>query len=174
MPAILMSQHTNNRKRGHSPPLPPERPGHRALRRGRVSLANHAYLVTSATIGRQCFFADFHAGCAAARYFEKSALLGDARMLAWVLMPDHAHWLVQLGEHDPLCLVVNRIKSGSARFANRVLARKGALWEPAYHDHGLRREEDLRGVARYMIANPLRAGLVRRLGDYPFWNAIWV
>ena len=136
---------------------------------GVYPLANHAYLVTSATIGRQCFFDDFHAGCAAARCFEESALLGDARMLAWVLMPDYTHWLVQLGKKDPLSLVVNRIKSASARFANRVLARKGAFWEPGYHDHGLRREEDLRGVARYnMIANPLRAGLVQRVGDYPF------
>ena len=164
----------NPHNRGHGTLLPPGKSGQRALRRGRVSLANHAYLVTSATIGRQCFFDNFPAGCAAARCFEESALLGDARMLAWVLMPDHFHWLVQLGENDSLCLVVNRIKSASARSANRVLAKKGALWEPGYHDHGLRSGKDLRDVARYMIANPLRAGLVRRIGDYPFWNAIWV
>lgn len=169
-----MTQHSNNRHPSNGPHQPQEKSGQRALRRGRASLANHVYLVTSATIGRQCFFSDFQAGCAAARCFEKSALLGDARMLAWVLMPDHAHWLVQLGEDDPLSLVVNRIKSASARMANLVLQRRGALWEPAYHDHCLRREEDLRSVARYMIANPLRAGLARWVGDYPFWNAVWV
>jgi hypothetical protein len=32
----------------------------------------------------------------------------------------------------------------------------------------------MRDVARYMIANPVRAGLVRRVGDYSFWNAVWV
>lgn len=170
----IMSQQSNNRHPKRDPNQQPEKSGHRALRRGRASLANHAYLVTSPTIGRQCFFADFQAGCAAARCFEASALLGDARMLAWVLMPDHAHWLVQLGEDDPLSLVVNRLKSASARYANRVLQRKGPIWEPAYHDHCLRREEDLRSVARYMIANPVRAGLAQRVGDYPFWNAIWV
>jgi len=170
----IMSQQSNNRHSKRDPHQQPEKSGHRALRRGRASLANHVYLVTSATIGRQCFFADFHAGCAAARCFENSALLGDARMLAWVLMPDHAHWLVQLGEDDPLSLVVNRLKSASARYVNRILQRKGPIWEPAYHDHCLRREEDLRSVARYMIANPVRAGLVQRIVDYPFWNAIWV
>jgi len=169
-----MSQQSNNRHPKHGANQQPEKSGHRALRRGRISLANHVYLVTSTTIGRQCFFADFQAGCAAARSFEKSALLGEARMLDWVLMPDHAHWLIQLGEDDPLSQVVNRLKSASARYANRILQRKGPIWEPAYHDHGLRREEDLRGVARYMIANPLRAGLAQRVGDYPFWNAIWV
>jgi REP element-mobilizing transposase RayT len=95
-------------------------------------------------------------------------------MLAWVLMPDHAHWLLQLGEKDELGIVVNRLKSSSSRLANRVLDRQGMFWAPAYHDHALRAEEDLLNIARYIVANPLRAGLVQRIGDYPFWNAIWV
>ncbi|MEQ7866160.1 transposase, partial [Xanthomonas sp. WHRI 8393] len=35
-------------------------------------------------------------------------------------------------------------------------------------------KDDLRLAARYLIANPLRAGLVERVGDYPFWDAIWL
>lgn len=95
-------------------------------------------------------------------------------MLAWVLMPDHAHWLVQLGECDALGLVVNRLKSASARAANRALCRSGPLWARAFHDHALRADEEIRRSARYVVANPLRAGLVDRIGDYPFWNAVWV
>ncbi len=172
MPALTVVSNSNDR--GPGPLLQRDKPGQRALRCGRVSLAHHAYLLTSVTIGRQCFFADFHAACAAARCFEDGAILGDARMLAWVLMPDHAHWLLQLGEQDALGTVVNRIKSASVRLANRVLARRGALWESAYHDHALRSDEELRDVARYVIANPVRAGLVQRIGDYSFWNAGWV
>ncbi|MDE2309671.1 MAG: transposase, partial [Betaproteobacteria bacterium] len=110
----------------------------------------------------------------ASHYFEDRAVLGDAAMLAWVLMPDHAHWLIELSEHDVLSAVVNRIKSASARHANRVLERKGVLWSAAFHDHALRAEDDLLDTARYVVANPLRAGLVKNLGDYPFWNAIWL
>ncbi len=95
-------------------------------------------------------------------------------MLAWVLMPDHAHWLLQLGEHDSLPSVVTRLKCASARNANRVLQKRGAVWGRAYHEHVLRDEEQLLVVARYLVANPLRAGLVTRLGDYPFWNATWL
>jgi hypothetical protein len=29
-------------------------------------------------------------------------------------------------------------------------------------------------MARYIIANPLRAGLVDRIGDYPLWDAMWL
>jgi len=38
----------------------------------------------------------------------------------------------------------------------------------------LRNDEDLLDVARYVVANPVRAGLVPRVGDYPFWNAVWL
>jgi len=35
-------------------------------------------------------------------------------------------------------------------------------------------DEGLRAVARYVIANPVRAGLAERVGDYPFWDAVWL
>ena len=148
--------------------------GHAALRKGRVSVSNGIYLVTSTTINRTRVFGNFRAACAASRCFEDRVVLGDAAMLARVLMPDHAHWLLELSEHDVLSAVVNRIKSASSRHANRTLESKGSLWSPAYHDHALRAEDDLQDTARYVVANPLRAGLVSRLGDYPFWNAVWL
>ncbi|MCJ1887640.1 transposase [Pseudomonas sp. LA21] len=149
-------------------------PGHVALRKGRVSLPHTAYLITSITQKRQFFFSDFAAGCAAARCFEDQELLNGCRMLAWVLMPDHVHWLIQLGPDPHLESLVNRLKSASARLANRSLGRRGPLWASAFHDRALRREEDLRAIARYLVANPIRAGLVRSVGDYPFWNATWL
>lgn len=150
------------------------KPGNQALRYGRVSLPNQVYLITTATRHRQAFFEDFAAACVAARCFSDTDILGDAILLAWVLMPDHVHWLLQLGITDDLDLVVNRLKSASARKANKVLHRSGALWQAAYYDRALRAEEDLRGVARYLVANPMRAGLVKCIGDYPFWNAVWL
>ncbi len=151
-----------------------QKQGHRALRKGRVSIASGVYLVTATTLDRQKLFADFAAGCAAARCFEDARLLGDAKMLAWVLMPDHVHWLLQLGERGELSVVASRLKSASARHANRALGRVGTVWARAFHDHALRSEDDLQDTARYVVANPLRAGLVTRIGDYPFWNAVWL
>ena len=95
-------------------------------------------------------------------------------MLAWVLMPDHAHWLLQLGENDTLANAVTRLKCASARSANRALGRSGAVWGRAFHEHALRDERKLLATARYLVANPLRAGLVTKLGNYPFWNSIWL
>ena len=158
-----MDEHHSHRK-----------PGHAALRKGRASVCNMAYLITATTDNREPLFTHFPAACAAARCFEDAALLGESRMLAWVLMPDHAHWLLQLGDQDALGEVIGRLKPASSRHTNRKLNRTGALWSRAFHDNALRAEEDLQAVARYIVANPLRAGLVSRIGDYPFWNAIWL
>jgi putative transposase len=152
----------------------PKTPGHAALRRGRVSLSNTVYLITAISVNREPFFAHFAGACSAARCFEDAVLLRNSRMLAWVLMPDHVHWLLQLGEGDNLSDVVGRLKSASSRHSNRALGRTGSLWSTAFHDHALRKEDDLPAVARYVVANPLRAGLAKRLGDYPFWNAAWL
>lgn len=89
-------------------------------------------------------------------------------------MPDHLHWLVQLGEPSPLPAAVQRLKGRSARAVNGWLRRRGALWQRGFHDHALRREDDLATVARYVVRNPVRAGLVRRVGDWPLWDAQWL
>jgi REP element-mobilizing transposase RayT len=149
-------------------------PGHAVLRKGRVSICSTAYLITTTTQNREPLFTHFPAACSTARCFDDATLLRESRMLAWVLMPDHAHWLLQLGETDSLGDVIGRLKSASSRHTNRTLNRTGPLWSKAFHDHALREEEDLQAVARYIVANPLRAGLVKRIGDYPLWNAIWL
>ena len=91
-------------------------------------------------------------------------------MLAWVLMPDHVHWMVQLGSAKPL----HKVVEFSAADANVALDRRGSLWARGFHDRALRQDDDLRTVARYIIANPLRAGLARRVGDYPYWNTVYL
>lgn len=95
-------------------------------------------------------------------------------MLAWVLMPDHAHWLLQLGEVEGLKALVSRRKGASACQVNAALGRRGAVWQKGFYDRALRCDEDMQVVARYIIANPLRSGLVERIGDYPYWDAVWL
>lgn len=149
-------------------------PGYRALRKGRASCPGTAYLLTSVTRNRQPVFENFSTACATARCFENHILLRDSQMLAWVLMPDHVHWLIQLGETDELSGLVNRLKSASSRMAAKTAALDDCIWFPGFHDHGIRAEEDLAAVARYIVANPLRAGLVEHVANYPFWNAVWL
>lgn len=50
----------------------------------------------------------------------------------------------------------------------------GAIWARAFHDRALRSDEHVLSAARYLVLNPVRAGLVQRIGDYPYWDAIWL
>jgi REP element-mobilizing transposase RayT len=94
--------------------------------------------------------------------------MGCAETLAFVVMPDHLHWLLRItGRHD-LSQVVRSVKAISSRRIG------GAIWQKGFYDHAIREDEDLQTVARYIVANPLRAGLVRRIGEYPHWDAVWL
>lgn len=94
--------------------------------------------------------------------------------LAGVIMPDHVHWLVTLSDEAHLSHAIRLLKGRSARAINRYAGTEGPLWQSAFYDHALRAEKDLQGVARYIVANPLRARLVAKLADYPHWDAIWL
>jgi hypothetical protein len=48
------------------------------------------------------------------------------------------------------------------------------IWQAGFHDRAMRKEENLQAFARYIVANPVRAGLVNRVGDYPHWDAMWL
>ena len=137
------------------------------LRVGRWSHTGHVYHITTATRHRRRVFAELYAARAVIASLSHADDAGETRTLAFVLMPDHLHWLLEL-RRGSLAAVVGGMKSSSAHRLGRP------VWQPGYHDHALRRDEDLRTVARYIIANPLRAGLVERVGDYPHWDAIWL
>jgi REP element-mobilizing transposase RayT len=87
-------------------------------------------------------------------------------------MPDHWHGLVQLGPRDSLATVVGRFKAAVTRQLR--CTDGGLVWARGYHDRALRRDEDIKAVARYIVANPLRAGLADNVLDYPYWNCIWL
>ena len=145
-----------------------------ALRRGRHSLAHQVYCITTVTRDRQPVFTDITAARLLVRELRRLHEKGDVISLAWVVMPDHLHWMIQLNERWPLSRVVKTLKARSALTINRYLCQHGSLWQRAYHDRAARKDQDIRQIARYIVANPLRAGLVRDIGDYPHWDCIWM
>ena len=151
----------------------PNRPHQSALRKGRASQPGHAYHVTFTTHKRVAL--GFAQRAVIARYLISDDFSRHAEPVAWVVMPDHLHVLFQLQSYFSLSEVVQRLKSRSAFLVNRLSANnRGQIWQPGFYDHALRNDESLRHVARYIVRNPVRAGLVKRVGDYPFWDAIWI
>jgi len=60
-------------------------------------------------------------------------------------LPDHIHWLFTLNEGLTLSQVMQRFKARSAHAINRYLKKNGSVWQKAYYDHALRKEEDIKG-----------------------------
>ncbi len=149
-----------------------EKPHSQDLRKGRVSEPNRIYFITAVTQARTPWFQDLHLGRLLVDVLRTET--PRAQTLAYVVMPDHLHWLMQLREGHTLARVAEDVKSISAHRINHALGRAGSFWQAGFHDHALRHEEDVAGVTRYVVANPLRAGLVKSLGEYPLWDAVWV
>jgi putative transposase len=138
------------------------------LRSGRHSQSGHIYMITMVTAERRRVFEQFSAARTLIGYLKTENDLQRANTVAFVVMPDHLHWLMQLGEGATLSQVVRGVKSLTSH-------RLGyAVWQRGYHDHAVRHDEDLKAMSRYVIANPIRAGLVSSVGDYPHWDAVWI
>jgi REP element-mobilizing transposase RayT len=93
------------------------------------------------------------------------------RLLAWVVMPNHVHVLVQLDQQHPLPKVLHSWKSYVANQANKILGRSGPFWQREYFDRFIRNEDHYRNAVRYIEDNPVKAGLVMLPEDWRFSSA---
>jgi putative transposase len=152
-----------------------KKPHAKNLRKGRVSTPNQTYLITTVTQERSPCFQDFYLGrivINALRYQHDNRHVNSH---AFVLMPNHLHWLLSLSGHRSLSDVIKQTKSFSSMQLGKTNPQlKGGIWQPGFHDHALRKDEELAAVARYIINNPVRAGIVVHIGDYPLWDAEWL
>ncbi|EPM68032.1 hypothetical protein A584_19334 [Pseudomonas syringae pv. theae ICMP 3923] len=150
-----------------------ERAQSHRLRTGRISGAGQIYLVTAKTFQRNPVFSDWRMGRLLVEELRQIQEQQLADSLAWVVMPDHIHWLLQLNGQS-LSRVVQRVKSKSAIAINRAKGCSGPFWQSGFHDISVRNEDSLVNYARYVVANPVRAGLVKSVRDYPLWDAVWL
>lgn len=148
-------------------------PASHRLRRGRVSIPGQLYLLTTTVERREPLFRDFHLARLMVEQLRHAERTGMVQSLAWVVMPDHLHWLIALDQVS-LSALMRRVKCRSTCLINKTSGRRGRLWQKGFHDRALRRDDDVLAVARYIVANPLRAGLVSSVRDYPHWDAVWL
>jgi REP element-mobilizing transposase RayT len=91
-----------------------------------------------------------------------------------LIMPDHVHMifapLVNQAAREiySLAAIMDAIKGASSHKINRALGRKGTVWQAESFDHVLRSSESLDAKIAYILANPVRYGLVNKWQDYPW------
>lgn len=146
--------------------------GSNLLRKGRTSIKNQHYLVTTAVHKRRPILNHPETAqiiLSSLRWLEsKKKIMLDAV----VIMPDHLHFVFAL-QQDSLDRLMHSLKSYTAKKINALRNRQGAFWQPQYHDHALRKDEALNEVVLYTLNNPVRAGLVEDFHEYPYWYCRW-
>ncbi|HUR57959.1 MAG TPA: transposase [Opitutaceae bacterium] len=137
--------------------------GHAARRRGRYSEPNREYYLTIGTDGKRCGLTSRPA--AEAILEECRAMDADAtwKLRCGVVMPDHLHLLIVLGERLSLGKCVARLKSKTA-------AALGPLnWERGFFDHYVLPEKDHLSLFLYIFLNPYREGLCAHSARWPWY-----
>lgn len=95
----------------------------------------------------------------------------------WVVLPDHFHCLIELpqGEVDFALrwrlikmLFSRAIPADEWRSEILLRRRERGIWQRRYWEHLVRDEEDFRRHLDYIHINPLKHGLVQRVGDWPY------
>ena len=127
----------------------------------------------------ECYTEEGHGACwlrdgRVADEVEKALLHFDGvryRLLAWVIMPNHVHALVETMPGFPLDGVIQSWKSFTAKQVNKILDRSGQFWMPDYFDRYIRNEKHLATVVDYIEQNPVKAGLVDSASEWRWSSA---
>lgn len=93
------------------------------------------------------------------------------KLHAWVIMPNHAHFLITLLPTSSLSNTIRRIKTFSAKTSNSILNRSGQFWQRDYYDRFIRNKEHFYSTRDYIELNPVTAKLCQKPEDWRFSSA---
>jgi REP element-mobilizing transposase RayT len=92
----------------------------------------------------------------------------NCRVFVYCLMPDHLHFLISPNQDGVSILTFTNQFKGKTTNLSWDLGWQGKLWQPRFYDHIVRADENLRAIAEYIIANPVRKDLVSTPEDWPW------
>lgn len=109
-----------------------------------------------------------------AEFVQNALLHADGeryRLLAWCIMPNHVHVVVELVEGHLLGSLVQAWKSTASHLINRLVARKGRLWRREYFDRFMRDDDHLMTTIAYVEDNPVKAKLAKTAPEWTWSSA---
>jgi putative transposase len=134
-------------------------------------LGLHRYSLTFCTYQRMRRFVSKSVIDLVMMQISRAAVETHFALIAYCFMPDHVHLLVEGCSDASDCKrYIARAKQYSG--FHFLKEHQQRLWQRYGFEHVLRDEELSLVVARYILKNPMRAGLVRRVEDYPFVGSL--
>ena len=86
-------------------------------------------------------------------------------------MPDHLHLLLTPGRIQ-LPDIMRNLKSYIAKEVHEAQNGGGSIWQPRFHDRGIRDHRQFDAALKYIHLNPVKAGLARSENEYEFSSAL--
>jgi putative transposase len=145
-----------------------QKPAQHRLRSFRCTLRARWYMLTTVTAVRRPLFERADAASIVANAFRHYHDTERVHGFAWVVMPDHIHWVIQL-RVGTLAWLMRAFKSWTSTQARKVLLNPPpVVWMRGFHDRMIRENEDVARYIEYVVLNPVRAGLVDHPKRYPW------
>ena len=102
-----------------------------------------------------------------------------ATFISHSIMSNHVHMLIEHFAVDlvghkgknakyPVTEIIRLLKGSTARECNLALQHSGHFWHHESYDHVVRTEDELERIIRYIINNPVKAGLVEQWKDWKY------
>jgi len=131
----------------------------------------YRYFLTICAAGRARLFVTDEAVSLVLLELSRTSADEHFAVTAYCFMPDHVHVLIEGTREDAdFQRLVRVFKQRSSYHWKRRMT--GDLWQRSYFEHVLRDDEDTFHVARYILDNPVRAGLAKRPEEYPFVGSL--
>jgi putative transposase len=151
---------------------------HELPQRQRIRLSRESYsvpgAVCSATIGtnrRARIFSDTRLAGSALEVLRSLANKLNVPVYGFCFMPDHVHLVLGASTGCDIITFVAQFKNLAQRAAWQHGVH-GRIWQQSFWDHFLRNEEQLENVVRYVLNNPVRAGMSLTWQDYPYCGSL--
>jgi putative transposase len=139
--------------------------------KGFTYIGFHRYFLTFCALNRAVLFTSAPPVDLMLAQISRTSRECSFAVLTYCFMPDHMHLLVEGRSHASDGRdYINRLKQYSSFYFKQAYGVKP--WQRYAYDHVLRDDEKTLVVARYILENPLRAGLVQRIEDYPYCGSL--
>lgn len=126
------------------------------------------YFITICTANKKPYFYDDKIAAVLVDEMEFRRNSKEIKLFCYCIIPDHLHILLSLNAdyNKGLQNWVSAFKRYTSRVINQSHGIK-SLWQKNFYDHIVRKEESLLKVAKYIVNNPVRKGMVSIWEEYP-------
>ena len=122
------------------------------------------------TFQKQPYFNDTELAQKFLEVLVETAKENNTRIYAYCIMPDHIHILIESSKNMSIISFIKHVKG---RFVSWCRENdKNIRFQRSFYDHILRKGEDVYTISRYIIGNPIRAGIEDHFGDYLFAGSL--